>query len=184
MTDQSPASEELTRVNFEAEWRAKTDEQLLEAVGCLDDYTADAQRVIQAEMQRRGLAAPPETSVAFEEANAMARLYRRFVSLVVLQWITLLVVVLNPLDRSAVVATAAWAFLFAVVALPITGYKLLKKLGVDSPGRSAVFMYMPGFSLLYLVVLGSFARTWGKRHRVEMGWLGPTSAALHRMSDE
>lgn len=40
-------------------WRSKTDEQLLAACAVLDDYTEEGQRIIRAELERRGLEEPP-----------------------------------------------------------------------------------------------------------------------------
>lgn len=39
-------------------WRCKTEEQLLEAAGSLEDYTDEGERVIRAELRRRGLPEP------------------------------------------------------------------------------------------------------------------------------
>ncbi len=39
-------------------WRAKTDEELLEAGEELSEYTADGERIIRAELHRRGLPEP------------------------------------------------------------------------------------------------------------------------------
>ncbi len=40
-------------------WRSKTDDEVVEAAHNLFEYTEDAQRVIRAEQQRRGLPEPP-----------------------------------------------------------------------------------------------------------------------------
>jgi hypothetical protein len=40
-------------------WRAKTDEELIEASQELSEYTEEGERIIRAELRRRGLAVPP-----------------------------------------------------------------------------------------------------------------------------
>ena len=42
----------------EAIWAAKTDDELLEAAGQLSQYTEEGERIIRAELQRRGLPEP------------------------------------------------------------------------------------------------------------------------------
>jgi hypothetical protein len=44
--------------SVEEVWRAKTDEQVAEAAHCLEEYQAEGQRVILAELRRRGLPDP------------------------------------------------------------------------------------------------------------------------------
>lgn len=41
-------------------WREKSDEELLDAAAELDDFTDDGQRIIRAELKRRGLEDPVE----------------------------------------------------------------------------------------------------------------------------
>lgn len=46
--------------DMEQIWREKSDEDLLEAAATLSDFTAEGQRVIRAELKRRGLEDPIE----------------------------------------------------------------------------------------------------------------------------
>jgi hypothetical protein len=45
-------------------WREKSDEDLLEAAAELDEFTAEGQQIIQAELKRRGLEDPLEQAGA------------------------------------------------------------------------------------------------------------------------
>ena len=49
-----------TRREIEQAWRAKTDDELLEAAGTLGEYTPEGQDVIRAELTRRGFEDPVE----------------------------------------------------------------------------------------------------------------------------
>lgn len=73
-------------------------------------------------------------------------------------------------------------FLMALIVVPMTGYKLLKRLEVESPGRLAVFMYMPLFSLLALIGMRSLTQRWSKDYGVDVDFLGPTKQGLARLS--
>ena len=71
-------------------WHRKNDDQLLEALDFLEEYTATSDSESSgAEIRRRGLAKPPKPSISFEEATAVARLYRRFMWLVTAHWLAL-----------------------------------------------------------------------------------------------
>jgi len=49
-----------TAREIEQVWRAKSDEELLEAAGALGEYTPEGQNVIRAELKRRGFEDPVE----------------------------------------------------------------------------------------------------------------------------
>ena len=51
-------------------WRSKTDEELAEAATQLAGFTAEGERVIRAEMTRRGMVDPPPTVRPVEVAPA------------------------------------------------------------------------------------------------------------------
>jgi hypothetical protein len=69
---------EATMSDAESVWARKTDDELTAAAQHLEDYTEDGERVIRAELERRGLAAPPATArTAFSgEASPVVRRYR------------------------------------------------------------------------------------------------------------
>jgi hypothetical protein len=46
--------------NLETLWREKTDDELIEGMKDIGDYTDSAQRIIRQEFQRRGLSLPPD----------------------------------------------------------------------------------------------------------------------------
>jgi len=46
-------------------WRGKSDEELLEAAAALDEFTAEGQWIIRAELQRRGLEDPMQQAGAW-----------------------------------------------------------------------------------------------------------------------
>jgi hypothetical protein len=172
-------------MDLQSHWEHQSDQQLLEAAEGIDDYTDEGQTAIRAEWHRRGLVVPPKRLATFDEAERVARLYRRFVLLIAVQWIPLFLLVAGP-PRGSVVAGEAslvllGAFGFALVMTPITGYRLLKRLEVDSPGRLAGLMYWPLFSLFSLFVIAGQARQWGQRRGVAMGVAGPTRHALERL---
>ncbi|HSP16659.1 MAG TPA: DUF2007 domain-containing protein [Thermoanaerobaculia bacterium] len=54
-------------------WRPKTDDEVVEAANNLFEYTEEAQRVIRAELQRRGLPEPSETAAIAEESDGSTR---------------------------------------------------------------------------------------------------------------
>jgi hypothetical protein len=53
-------------------WSEKSDEDLLDAAGDLDQFTADGQRIIRAELKRRGLEDPVEQSASDEPGRGAA----------------------------------------------------------------------------------------------------------------
>ncbi len=53
-------------------WSEKSDEDLLEAAGDLDQFTADGQRIIRAELKRRGLEDPVEQLASDEPGSGPA----------------------------------------------------------------------------------------------------------------
>ena len=86
-----------------------------------------------------------------------------------------------PAGSPVLALVCVLVFLIASISAPIAGYKLLKGLEIDAPGRTALFMYLPLFSLLTLVGMRSFNRQWSRHYGVEAGILGPTRQALERL---
>ena len=165
-------------------WRHKSDDQVVEAFTSLDKYSADGQRVIRGEFLRRGLIESSKKPLTLVEVEHIARLHRRFAALVGAQWMSIIPMTLLPRSvLGPVLALCAIVFLVAVVSVPMTGYMLLKRLEVDSPGRTALLMYMPLFSLLTLLGMRTFNQQWSKKYGVGVGILGPTKDALRRLAE-
>lgn len=169
-------------------WRRKSDEQLFEAFAYLDEYSDEGQRVIRGEFLRRNLTEPSKKPITFREAAHVATLYRRFAAVVAGQWLSLIVMIfVTPLlSRSAgsiLALLCLVVFLMSLIVVPMTGYRLLKCVEVESPGRLAVLMRMPLFSLLALMGMRSFTQRWSKDYGVDMGFLGPTKESLARLRD-
>ena len=61
----------------ESVWRRKTDDELAAAAQHLEDYTEDGRRVVRAELERRGLAAPPAIARA-EGGGEVSPVVRRY----------------------------------------------------------------------------------------------------------
>jgi hypothetical protein len=163
-------------------WADKTDAQLLAAFSEIDDYTPEGQDAIRSELNRRGLR-PERLTATFEEAVRVAKLYRRFVVNVAMQWVPLLLIMTAP---GAVMLPASdllliGTFIVGVVMTPVTGYRLLKQLEVEAPAGLAAFMYWPLFNLLSLFAISGYAQQWGRRRGVAMGAVGPTSEALEEL---
>lgn len=54
----------------EAMWSGKTDDQIADAARQLSDYTVDGERIIRAELRRRGMPDPPPTQRPIDESNS------------------------------------------------------------------------------------------------------------------
>lgn len=54
----------------EASWRDQTDDQVAKAATQLGDYTEEGERIIRAELRRRGLTEPPPTERSIEESGS------------------------------------------------------------------------------------------------------------------
>jgi len=168
--------------DLEELWKGKSDGQVLEAVAYLSDYSDEAGRVIQAEFDRRQLQMPTRRPVSATDVAAVTRLHRRFARLVVAQWSVLLFLVFGGDFVPNGMVSTLWPVLTLVllgtlIAIPVTGYQLLKRLEVDTPGRTAALMYMPLFGLLSLFGLKAIEERWGKLHGIEVGVLGPREQA-------
>jgi hypothetical protein len=159
-------------------WHLKSDAQLREAFIYRDEYSEESQAALRAEFTRRGLAEPSHKSITCEEAKGVARLYRLFAGLVGAQWLLLgAIVFISPIIKGDVGALVGLLcvvlLLVTLIAAPVTGYRLLKRLEVESPGGLALVMYAPLFSLLTLFGMRAFMQRWSKEYGVEVGFLGP-----------
>ena len=170
-------------------WRRKSEQQLVDAFRCIEEYGVDGQRAIRAEFSRRGLPEPSTKPITFGEVEAVARLHRRFAFLVGAQWSSMIgfgflfLRVPGNSTASIFAILCGTTFLLTLIAVPMTGYKLLKALGVDSPGGTAVLMRMPLFALLMVVGMRSFNAQWSREYGVEVGLLGPTDECLQRLRE-
>lgn len=157
-------------------WRARTDAQVLEALTCLSDYNDEAQATIRSELTRRGLEAPaPEPPALPADIEGIARLHRVFVTLVAVQWTSLLYAIfvldeLPPMLTALLTPTSQLLLVVTVIAIPIVGHRLLKRLDVDA--AIAIMTYAPLFSLLSVLSFPYIASAWARRHGAEVGVWG------------
>lgn len=128
-----------------------------------------------------------ETGVPFEDAEAIARLYRRLVLLVGLQ-LLLGCLVRAPLvgvegaDPSGgvlLISLAGTLVLIGVlVGLAITAYRLAPLLGEGLPVLWAIAMFIPCVNILTLLVLSSKATAWCRMYGIKVGFLGPSPESI------
>jgi hypothetical protein len=173
--------------NLKELWRRKSDDRILEALAYLSDYNDEAQAAIRAECVRRGLTEHTDRPITLKEAQSAARLHRLFACLVLGQWLSMILLIAGPgvfpvsIDQ-ALRSLAALVMAGAMIATPLTGFRLLKRLEAESPGGTVIFMYAPLVSLLALFGLKSLAERWGKLHGIEVGFLGPSAQSLEQLS--
>lgn len=128
-----------------------------------------------------------------DEAEAIAKLYRRLVLLVggqilmsvVAQFLGALASTGAPEGVSAIVAILTMLILLAaltvVVFLVGTAYKLARRLGSGTPVLWAVAMFFPCVNIITLLVLSSKAQSWCRRHGVKVGFFGPTKESIEQL---
>jgi hypothetical protein len=134
--------------------------------------------------------ARPEPYVA-DEAEAIAKLYRRLVLAVGGQLLLSLIANLmsamaNPGGGTAlVVGLLAIVILVVVIATEVvivgTAYRLARRLGSGTPVLWAVAMFIPCVNILTLLALSSKATTWCRRHGIKVGFLGPTKESIEEI---
>lgn len=134
--------------------------------------------------------ARPEPYVA-DEAEAIAKLYRRLVLAVGGQLLLSLIANLmsatsNPGGGAAVVVgLLAIVILIAVIVAEVvivgTAYKLARRLGSGTPVLWAVAMFIPCINILTLLALSSKATSWCRRHGIKVGLLGPTKESIEEI---
>jgi hypothetical protein len=117
-----------------------------------------------------------------ENAEAIARLYRRLVLLVGVQLLLsfLRAPMVMAAPSAAVPLSVVFILLFvgSAVALAATAYTLTDHLGAGIPILWAVAMVLPCINIVVLLVLSSKAQAWCKRYGVKVGLLGPTKASI------
>ena len=123
--------------------------------------------------------------VSVEEAEGIAKLYRRLVLLVGLQ--ILLGIVQVPLSESpeaqkAQVGLIVLAVLLVVlVAVAVTAYQLTLLLDAGSPVFWAIAMFLPCINVLVLLVLSAKAQDWCRRYGIKVGFFGPTKESIEAL---
>jgi hypothetical protein len=130
---------------------------------------------------------PPQPSglAIVENAETIARLYRRLVLLVGTQ--ILLGVLQLPLAAMRVpgvgllLALLPFVLLGVLVATSVTAYQLTSAMGSGPPIAWAIAMFLPCVSIIVLLVLSSKAQSWCKRYGVKVGLLGPTKESIEEL---
>jgi uncharacterized membrane protein YqjE len=125
---------------------------------------------------------PPQPSrlAVVEDAETMARLYRRLVLLVGLQ------ILLGVLQMPLILMRAP-AALFPLVALgvllanSVTAYQLTRSMGSRVSLAWAIAMFVPCVNMIVLLVLSSKAQSWCKRYGIKVGLLGPTRESIEEL---
>lgn len=118
-----------------------------------------------------------------EDAEAIARLYRRLILLVGVQVLMSLVVqfAANPEGAPGLTVLALLVSLAATIALVVTTYKLAGHLKAGSPRLWALALFIPCVNILGLLALSSRAQSWCRRHGVKVGLLGPTKESIEEL---
>ncbi|HKH45978.1 MAG TPA: DUF4339 domain-containing protein [Thermoanaerobaculia bacterium] len=115
-----------------------------------------------------------------EDAETMARLYRRLVLLVGMQ-IVLEVFRLTTNTAFSSQAAASIFFLLWIallLATAVTAYQLTRQLREGVPLLWAIAMFLPCIGILVLLMLSSKAQAWCQRYGIKVGLLGPTRESL------
>jgi len=126
-------------------------------------------------------------AVPLDDAEVIARLYRRLVVLIGLQ-ILLYVLVQTLTAGSRGSLTTAFLGLVAVAALfgifitvAVTAYKLSARLGAGMPILWAIAMFLPCINIITLLALSSKAQTWCRQYGIKVGFLGPTPESIEEI---
>ena len=158
--------------------------------GLADWQDAGAVAEVTARLPPPGPSLKPRNSAAhpipLEDADAIARLYRRLVLLVGLQ-LLIGCLVRVPSEHSASPAAALLALTGVVMAIGlalamvITTYKLAQHLGAGSPTLWALGMFVPCANVLVLLALSAKAQAWCRRYGIKVGLLGPTKESIEQL---
>lgn len=132
-----------------------------------------------------GVAPGGESGIAIvENAEVIARLYRRLVILVGIQLASGLIVQALAIARfpgAVLVALVADVLVLGtLVALPVTAYQLTAQMkeGTRSPILWAVLMLLPCVNIISLLILSSRAQAWCRRYGIKVGFFGPTRESI------
>jgi hypothetical protein len=129
---------------------------------------------------------PPQFQpVPIEEAEGIARLYRRLVLLVGLQLLLSLAqipVSLAPAEQKPLFVVGVLVLLLGVLAaVAVTAYQLTLLLDAGSPTLWAIAMFLPCLNILMLLVLSAKAQDWCHRYGIKVGFFGPTQESIEEL---
>jgi hypothetical protein len=120
-----------------------------------------------------------------ENAEAIARLYRRLVLLVGLQlllsFLRVPLMMAVPAAATPMAVIVLLVLLGSAVALALTAYALTEQMGTGAPLLWAVAMFLPCINIISLLVLSSKSQTWCKQHGVKVGFFGPTKESIEEL---
>jgi hypothetical protein len=125
-------------------------------------------------------------AVPIQDAEAVAKLYRRLVLLVGSQLVIGCLIRLPEATGPSEVATL-FALVGLIVALVVlaslitTAYRLMKLLGAGSPTLWAIAMFIPCINVLVLLAISSRAQEWCKKYGIKVGFFGPTQESLDEL---
>jgi hypothetical protein len=179
----NPKCEEPIRADHPYSWCSKCGERLPDAIqsqlSSLQEITAKASAA------RVSLAEASAGLALAEDAEIIARLYRRLVLLVGLQ--ILLSILRIPARAAGPLAASLFALVVLVgllgvlVALGVTAYRLTRHLGERWPILWAIAMFLPCINILALLALSSQAQAWCRRHGITVGFFGPTKESIQEL---
>jgi hypothetical protein len=179
-----PHCREPVRSDHPYAWCSKCGERLPE------DVQAQLPRLreiaMKASAARAGLQQEQSAGLRLaDDAEVIARLYRRLVLLVGLQ-IVLSFARLPAVFSSAPVAIA-WtilvllALIVVIAALVVTTYKLAGHLKAGPPILWAIALFLPCINIIGLLALSSQAQSWCRRYGIKVGLLGPTKESIEEL---
>ncbi|HEY2294947.1 MAG TPA: hypothetical protein VGM86_29945 [Thermoanaerobaculia bacterium] len=124
-----------------------------------------------------------------DEAEAIAKLYRRLVLLVgsqlLLAFLVQVMPVIIPREVAGVVVfvvlLAGLAILVASILMVVTAYRLAGRLQSGPPILWAVAMFLPCISILTLLALSASATSWCRQHGIKVGFFGPTRESIEEI---
>jgi len=131
---------------------------------------------------------PPSVSSTVpiaDNAETIARLYRRLVLLVGLQ--ILLGFFQLPAQADSSRAGSPLGCVVGLVALAVLGatavtaYKLASHLEAGAALAWAIAMFLPCINIFVLLVLSSKAQSWCQRYGIKVGLLGPTKQSIEEL---
>jgi hypothetical protein len=129
--------------------------------------------------------ASPYRLVPVEEAEGIARLYRRLVLLVGLQillgFAQILISAVPDEQRTVAAMAVVGVLLVVLTALAVTAYQLTLLLDAGSPIIWAIAMFIPCINIIVLLVLSAKAQTWCQRYGIKVGFLGPTKESIEAL---
>lgn len=134
---------------------------------------------------RDWLPPPMPSSVPLDDAEAIAKLYRRLVLLVGLQllvgFLRVPFIAAAPSQAALVAGVTALILLGVLVATAVTAYKLAGHLGGGAALAWAIAMFLPCINIIVLLVLSSKAQAWCHRYGIKVGLLGPTKQSIEEL---